>query len=158
MHKRYWVILILLLILPSLSQAKEWFVQSKMAPMWDAPSFQAKQIGLLGQGEAIEEIKTSNGWVQVRYKGQNSWMLQLMLSPTPIPAMVIDEQKMQTFENRARCRPSAFTSTAAARGLVDKSSGFGEKFNLDFDAVKVMESWQETDQAAREFMAKGKGR
>ncbi|MDA8140290.1 MAG: SH3 domain-containing protein [Desulfobacteraceae bacterium] len=143
-------------LLPALATAEEYFVGSPTAPLWEAPSFQAKQLGRLMQGDKVQAEEERNGWVSVRYGQQRGWMLKLMLSTSAPPApTTADQQAMQTLEERARCRPSAFASTAAARGLMNTEEGFSQQHKLDFKAVEKMESWRATDQQALDFKAEG---
>lgn len=152
MYKVIWWICWVWAALPVLANAGEYYVSSRTAPLWEAPSFQANKMGILTQGSKVEAVEERNGWVSVRYDQHHGWMLKLMLSGAAPLQPAADPRAMQVLEERARCRPSAFASTAAARGLMDKEDGFGHKLTLDFKAVERMESWRVTDQQVSDFM------
>ena len=152
--------LFLILILTaaaSSASADERFVQSREAPVWRTPSFQADKAGTLEHGQAVEVLAEQGGWVHIRCKQKEGWMPKLMLSQTPPPGMSDkSQQAMETLEQRARLRPSAFASTAAARGLMEKQEGFSKRLKLNFKALETMESWRVTDKEAARFLAEGK--
>ena len=97
------------------------------------------------------------GWLEVDFKGKKGWMLKLMLSNQPPAGTDIVDQKAQAImQERSRLRPSAFASTAAARGLMNKEKGFGNKLKLDFKALEVMEGFRVSEKEARQFLAERK--
>lgn len=139
------------------SFAQEYYVQSTQAPLWRMPSFAAEKLILVPRGTKVEVLEEQQGWLGVKYHNHSGWMLKLMLATQP-PASekVADQQAMQLMEERSRLRPSAYASTAAARGLMTKEAGFGKKLDTDFEAVAVMESFRVSQQDALNFIAKGK--
>lgn len=139
------------------SFAQEYYVQSTQAPLWRMPSFAAEKLILIPRGGKVEVLEEQQGWLGVQYKDRNGWMLKLMLAPQPpVDQKVVDQQVMQLMDERSRLRPSAYASTAAARGLMTKEAGFGDKIDTDFEAVAVMESFRASMQDALDFIAKGK--
>lgn len=151
------MILAVLVLWAADSFAKEYYVQSAQAPLWRMPSFAAEKLVLVPQGAKVEVLDVQQGWLSVQYNNHNGWMLKLMLSvQPPARSKVADQQAIQLMEDRSRMRPSAYASTAAARGLMTKGDGFGNKLSTDFGAVAVMESYRVTRQEALDFIAKGK--
>jgi len=133
------------------------YVRSLQATLWAAPSFQADRMTLLSRGDAVEALEEKEGWVSVRYAQQQGWMLKLMLAPTPPgDSKASDQEAQELLKQRARRRPSAFSSTAAARGLMDKEETFGTELKLDYQAVEKMESWRVDEMQAMQFLIKGK--
>lgn len=52
----------------------------------------------------------------------------------------------------ARRRPSAYASTAAVSGLMNRRKRLGEKLDYDYDALKKMESYAADIKARLQFM------
>jgi uncharacterized protein YgiM (DUF1202 family) len=137
--------------------AQDYYVQSEQAPLWQLPSFKAEKLAMVPQGEQVKVVEEQQGWVSVLYNKQNGWMLKLMLSTKPpVDSKVSHQQAVELMDDRARLRPSAFASTAAARGLMNKEKGFGENLKVDFKAVEMMESWRVSEKEALYFLKEGK--
>ncbi len=157
MHKIAGItIFIVLVLVVAPSAAQDYYVQSNQAPLWRSPSFAAEKMVLIPQGESVNVHEERKGWFLVSYKEQTGWMLKLMLSKqTPAATGALNEDAMRTLDERSRMRPSAFASTAAARGLMNKEDGFGNQLKLNFEAVEVMESYRVSEKEARAFLAEG---
>lgn len=146
---------VLIVLAASASWAGQLYVASIKAPIWAEPSFQAGQIGVLARGVSVQGIAEKNGWYQVRYNEQTGWMLKMMLlSHKPIAQTSANRQAVETLSQRARRRPSAFASTAAARGFKDKRRRFSDSLKLDYRALEKMESFRVNDGQALEFLKK----
>lgn len=134
------------------------FVNSRKAPLWNSPSFQAAQINVLTRGQVIFVDEQKSGWCRVHYNNQQGWMLNLMLtSRPPVDPTPASRQAVETMARRARRRPSAFAGTAAARGLKDKRRRFSDQLKLDYQALAKMESLRVNDQQALEFLKQVQG-
>ena len=155
MRRYLWMILILAAATSPLL-ADERYVQSRQAPIWESPNFQADKSGVLDQGQTVEVIEEKGGWVHLRCQEHEGWVPRMMIGTTPPEeAGVKDQQALESLEQRARLRPSAFASTAAARGLMDKKENFSQGLALDFPAVEKMESWRVSDEDAARFLEEG---
>jgi hypothetical protein len=133
--------------------ADPYYVNSRKAPIWAAPTFTAVQTGALTKGDLVIGLENRGGWRRVRYNNQPGWMLKLMLSSQPpIDSETVRQQTIETMSQRARRRPSSFASTAAARGFKDKRRRFSEKLRLNYKALEHMESFRVDDQQALEFL------
>jgi hypothetical protein len=73
----------------------------------------------------------------------------------PLDKKDVYGKQLEELADKARRRPSAFTTTAAARGLKEKRRRFADKYQLDYDALEKMESIQISDQEASEFLMRG---
>lgn len=133
--------------------ADQYYVTSRKAPVWEGPTFKAAQTAILSRGDAVTSDDEQGGWCRVRRDNKSGWMLKLMLSlQPPIDSGSATEQTVEIMSQRARRRPSAYASTAAARGLKDIRRRFSEKLKLDYTALEQMESFRVDDQQALEFL------
>jgi len=139
--------------------AQEYYVQSPKAPVWAEPSFQSRPVMEVAKGQQVEQLTAKGGWINVRVKASQGWMLKMTLSEEP-PADITAEQRqaLDTLASRARRRSSAYATTAAARGLREKREHFSRQLEMDYDALAKMKSWQADDQQIMDFMKKVQGK
>ena len=62
---------------------------------------------------------------------------------------------MAELESKARKRPSAYTTTASARGLKAKRDRFASQYKSDYHALEQMESMAITMEEADKFLTDG---
>ncbi len=146
----------LIILVPASSYCFDLYVHSVKAPLYETPSIGSAKIWELQKGQRITGITEKVGWYQVKFKDKKGWVHKLMARKTP-PLDKKDVYGKQVAElgDKARRRPSEFTTTAAARGLKAKRKRFGEKYRLDYDALEKVESVVISDEEASKFLMRG---
>jgi hypothetical protein len=64
----------------------------------------------------------------------------------------ITSDQMDQMAQTARKRPSAYASTAAARGLVNQRKRLGQKLSYDYTALSKMESFAAGEKETLQFI------
>ena len=147
---------ILMILLPATSYSFDLYVHSVKAPLYQAPSIGSTKLIDLKKGEKIIGIKEKTGWYEVEYKNKRGWIYKLMLRKTPpLDQKDLHDKDIEELAHKARRRSSAFTTTAAARGLKEKRKRFADKYQFDYDSLDKMESIQISDEEANEFLMRG---
>ena len=153
---------ILIILFPTFSYSFDLYVHSVKAPLYQEPSIGSKRIINLKKGTKVTGIEEDANWYRVRYRGKDGWVYKLMVKKTPplktkglFARLKSTFRKIHIFREKSRRRPSSYTTTAAARGLRNRGSGFAQKYQLDYDALEKMESIEISDTEALEFLAQG---
>lgn len=153
MQKLFPLIFGLLFLLPGSARCMDLFVQSKTAPMLATPSLSGEKMMVLEQGTKVKSIKKKGTWQQIQYDKKIGWIYALMLgSNPPLPARDITSEQMDQMSDSARKRPSAYASTAAARGLMNQRKRMGQKMSYDYQALKKMESYAADEKTTLQFI------
>lgn len=157
MVKRVITFLIIFLIFsPSAiysAEEKVLYVQSIKAPVLEEPIFGAKEIAKARRGEALQLIEKKDRWFRIRYKDLTGWVSALFVDTKP-PAKRISvlEGSEKELKGGARRRASAFVTAAAARGLMEERARLSDRYRIDPEGVKWVESIVITDEEALRFL------
>ncbi len=145
--------ILMLLLLPSLSWAGDMFVHSHTAPVFEKPSLGSAKLMVLDQGTKVFGLKKEGMWQQVQAQNKTGWICRIMLgSSPPMSPVDISAEEVTQMSNSARKRPSAYASTAAARGLMHSRKRLGQKMTYDYDALNKMESYAATTEETLQFI------
>jgi len=156
------VLLFILIFIPSYSQAFDLYVNSIKATIYHDPSIGSKKITVLSKGIKIQGLKLEGYWYKVVHNGVAGWVYKFMVKKTPpIDSNNLYAKLRSSFSRgrslgqSARKRPSAYTTTAAARGLKEKRKRFSSKYLLDYDSLEKMEAIEISPQDALGFLEEG---
>lgn len=145
--------IVLLLLLPSLSWTEELFVHSHTAPMFKTPSLAGEKLMVLDQGSKVAGLKKKGIWQQVQVHNTIGWIYRIMLGGAPpMTPIDISAEEVDQMSTSARKRPSAYASTAAARGLMNSRGRLGQKMTYDYASLKKMESYAATTEETLQFI------
>ena len=148
-----------LLSAPLTAQAADLFVQSVKAPILSAPSLGSSKVGEAAKGDMLKELGKKGDWYNVGYKNSTGWVSRLLVGPKPPSSKVsVLEQTGEKLETGARKRASAFTTSAAARGLSEDRARISDKFRVDYNALDEMEAIKISDDEALRFVNQGVGK
>lgn len=149
--------MMLLLFAPAASAASDLvYVQSDRAPLLSKPVIGSDRLIELKKGMAVTPALEQGIWYKVTVEGKTGWLCRLMTGKTaPLNGRNESSERLKSFAGSARRRPSAFTTTAAARGLVDKRKRFAGKYKLNYSDLERMESIRIADREIREFLHDG---
>ncbi len=109
-------------------------------------------------GTAVTRIGEQGLFYQVRVGGRTGWVARLYLSPNARQSKVDVSFAQRRPKTTVRVRASAYTQTAAARGL-GKSATIrvrGGQHLYDFDAIDWLEAIAISPEAQREFIQTGR--
>ena len=150
-----WILLILIAfsLFPGAIFAQVSFIQSKLAPVFDKPSFAGKKIANLTQGKQVEIINSEKSWVNIRFDSQTGWVAKMLLAQSaPLPKTQTENSAPADRQKKARKRASVRASAAATRGF---SSEFRQRSEQPRDSnyqdLKKLEQLQIEDKEVREF-------
>jgi ribosomal protein L15E len=142
-----------LLLTATASAAFDLYVSSTKAPLYSEPRSGAEKVAEARQGEKLVGLESQGSWYRIDYGGKRLWILNLMVRKTlPPERKTPSKDEVDQMAQSARTRPSAYTTTAGARGLREKRGGQNEKYRLDYDALEKMESFEVTDEEASAFL------
>lgn len=132
------------------------YVRSAKAPLLSKPVIGSGALLNLPMGTPVTRLTEKGIWYKVTYKDQTGWLCKLMTGPTPpTPGQARPGGELEKISGRARKRPSAFTTTAAARGLMDKRKRFAGKYKLDFSTLEKIEAMRIADDEINDFLHAG---
>jgi len=145
-----------------LSFSYDLYAQIEKAAVYLAPDLGSIKIFELEKGTKVTGIEQKGYWHKVAYKGKKGWIYRFLVKTMPpvngqdVYGKISSQTgQYEDFANRARRRPSAYSSAAAARGLNEGRLRFSAKYRLDYEALEKMEAVAITDSEAREFLGQG---
>ncbi len=152
------IIIMLTFLLCPLVYAEEikLYVQSIKAPILSEPLLGAKELVKANKGEVLYAIEKKEKWYKVRYKEISGWVSSLMVDTIPPSKRIsIMETSQEELQTGARKRASAFVTAAAARGLMEERSRLSDRYRIDPEGVKWIESITVSDEEALRFLEDG---
>jgi uncharacterized protein YgiM (DUF1202 family) len=155
----FWMLLPGFLYITYTQAEPVYYVQNANANVRSDPSFGAKVIAKVAQGQALSSISKQGSWIKVKVDGKEGYISALLVSTQPPLAKqtVVKKEEPEEAKPTARRRASSYTSAAAARGLTEeerKREGIEER--SDFNAVKKMESIKVAPEEVTKFKETGK--
>lgn len=155
MGKRMIAFLILFLstsILYSIEK-KVLYVQSVKAYILEKPIFGAKRLAEAKRGEVLQLVEKKEGWFRVKYKSLTGWVSAFFVdTKPPLKRISVFESPEEELKGGARRRASAYVTAAAARGLVEERARLSDRYRIDPEGVKWVESIKITDEEALRFL------
>jgi len=132
------------------------YVNSIKAPVCEKPFMNSKKIVELEAGSKLVVLEEKGYWYRIACKGYSGWVFKLMVGSAP-PEMFrqINTDQLEALESTARRRPSAYATTAAARGLMEKKRKFAARYATDYSAVERMEAGRIGYEEANQFVKEG---
>lgn len=142
MRKHIFCMITILFLFPYSVWCGDLYINSQSAPVFDRPSLSGVKLMTLQQGVKVTGLKKEAMWQQIQHNNETGWIYTLMLSPSPpLAPSDIASGQVDQMAATARKRPSAYASTAAARGLLNQRKRFGQRFDYDYEALKKMENY-----------------
>ena len=124
-------------LLASLSAlADDVFVLSEVAPVLDAPRFNAATLAEPSKGTALTLLTDENNWLQVDYLGQTGWVSRWLVGTEP-PQEKVTHLDGELNADEVRLRASEVTTAGAIRGLSEGETEFGG--GTDYAELERME-------------------
>ncbi|GGX58027.1 SH3 domain-containing protein [Saccharospirillum salsuginis] len=140
---------LLISLLMSLSAlADEVFVLSEVAPVLDAPRFNATTLAEPPKGTALTILTNENNWLQVDYHGQTGWVSRWLVGTEP-PQAKVTHLEGELDADEVRLRASEVTTAGAIRGLSEGETEFGG--GTDYAELERMEGLQPDPNELTEF-------
>ncbi|HSO66435.1 MAG TPA: SH3 domain-containing protein [Desulfatirhabdiaceae bacterium] len=132
------------------------YIHSVKAPVYADSNNQSEKIMELKTGEKIHVLEEKGFWYLIAHGEKTGWIFKLMVRDKP-PAdfREINVNQMAELESKARKRPSAYTTTASARGLKAKRDRFAGQYKNDYYALEQLESMVIPVEEADKFIADG---
>lgn len=153
LNNRFFLSIVMVLLTPAvLTASDQIYVRSAKAPLLDKPVIGSDTLINLPRGTPVTRITEKGIWYKVLYKDKTGWLCKLMTGASP-PSTTPNESpgELENISGSTRKRPSAFTTTAAARGLMDKRKRFASKYKLDFSSLEKIEAIQIADDEIHDF-------
>lgn len=134
------ILFIVMLFGHSLLWAETYYIKSHKVQLTQGPGKTTRLDDILEKGEKVEKIAAEKSWVKIRAKGIEGWVHKFALSKRPPRKRVSLLTRKVDISSKARKRASTYTSTAAARGLLDAGKKFlNQKEKPDFVALARLE-------------------
>ena len=132
------------------------YIHSLKAPVYAEPNNGSEKIMELKIGTKVQRLEEKGFWYLIAYTGKTGWIFKLMVRDTPPRDLrEINVNQMAELESKARKRPSAYTTTASARGLKAKRDRFASQYKSDYHALEQLESMVVTMEEADKFITDG---
>lgn len=152
-------LMIALICIASSAQAEKIvYVQSAQAPLYASAQLGKAPIEVLARGTAMRVTSENARWYGVTVAEHKGWVVKLMVADQPpLAAQATPDAAMETLMERARVRPSTYSTTAAARGLRAGGRGLKDAVQVDYDSVTQLEMLQPDPTAVAEFFSSDDG-
>jgi hypothetical protein len=135
---------------------KVMYIHSAKAPVYSRPNIQSEKIMELKTGMEIIVLEEKGFWCKMTHNEIPGWIFKLMVRDTPPKEFrKININQLAELESKARKRPSAYTTTASARGLKTKRDRFADQYKNDYSALEQMESLVISGEEADKFITDG---
>ena len=134
--------------------ANPYYIRSFRAFLMEEPTHGSKKLTQMERGTAVEKISEKGLWTQIKVNTQKGWVSKMVLSPTqPKAPISLLAQETDIAEN-ARRRASSYSSTAAARGLVESGRTRIHAHQLaNYEALEILEQQHIAEQEATQFIS-----
>lgn len=134
------------------------YVQGAQAPLYAAPRLGGPPVILVGQGTPLTVTGENKRWYRVRGNQKSGWVVKFMVGDNPpVASDGVPDAAVEVLMQRARVRPSTYSTTAAARGLRAGGEGLVEAQGVDYQGVARMEGLQPTASEVTSFFNTGNG-
>jgi len=135
---------------------KSMYVHSVKAPVYKKPLLNSEKLAELEAGSKLIVSEEKGYWYRITCKEYSGWVFKLMVRDEPPKEYrQIKADQIKALEATARRRPSAYTTTAAARGLTDKRRRFAARYENDYSALEKMEAGRISYDEANRFIKQG---
>jgi len=135
---------------------KTMYVHSAKAPVYSQPNIQSEKVMELKAGMKILVLEEKGFWYHMVHRENTGWIFKLMVRDNPPKNYrKINVSQLEDLTSKARRRPSAYTTTASARGLKKKRDRFASQYKNDYHALENMESMLITTEEADNFIRDG---
>lgn len=132
------------------------YIHSAKAPVFAEPNNTSEKILQLKAGTAIQVLDQKGFWYLINYEGKSGWIFKLMVREKPPRATrAINIDQLAELESKARKRPSAYTTTASARGLKARRERFAGQYRTDYNTLERLEAMAVSPEAADNFLRDG---
>ena len=149
-------LLCFLILLPSAGYSFDLYVHSTKAPLFKEPAVDSEKIAEIKKGTLLQGIGENGNWYNVKHENLSGWIFKLIVKKTkPVDKKDISKDQVSELSEKARKRPSAFSTTAAARGLKDQRERPSDKYILDYESLEQIESIEISDEEAETFLKQG---
>ena len=140
--------------------AEEVYVKSIRAKILSKPTLRSRTVATVQRGKALEKLRKTGKWVEVKFKGKRGWVSKYLVSTRPPMKRVSLLARGGNLEKSSRRRASAFTSVAAARGLTDydRTRAGRKGYVVDFAALEKMGKIEISEAEALQFIDEGVSR
>ncbi|MCP4753065.1 MAG: hypothetical protein GY866_19425 [Proteobacteria bacterium] len=134
------ILFIVILSGHSLLWAESYYIKSHKVRLTQGPGHKTQLNDVLKRGDKVEKIGAEKSWVKIRTDEMEGWIHKFALSKRPPRKRVSLLAKKVDITSKARKRASTFTTSAAARGLLDtRKNNLIQEGNPDFIALARME-------------------
>jgi len=134
------------------------YVHSSQAPLYASARLGKPPVEVLAHGTAMVVTAEKKRWYGVRVEDRSGWVVKLMVADhPPVASESAPDAAMERLMQRARVRPSTYSTTAAARGLRAGGRGLEDAHGVDYDSVAQMEMLQPEAAAVADFIRSDQG-
>ena len=135
---------------------KSMYVHSVKATVYKKPLLNSEKLVELKAGSELIVSEEKGYWYRITCMEYSGWIFKLMVRSEPPEAYRrIKTDQIEALESTARRRPSAYATTAAARGLKDKRRRFAARYENDYSALEKMEAGLISYDEASRFIKQG---
>jgi hypothetical protein len=135
----------------------KYFVQSKVAKLYQSKSFSSSVLSTLKQGDQVQVLKRGENWAQVKVGKLTGWVPVLLISDQrPVSHNSVLIEKHDAIKQNARRRASSTSVAGAARGLQGDDSDKPESLKTDYPALQKVEKSSPSEKQVEQFMREGK--
>ncbi|RME69377.1 MAG: SH3 domain-containing protein [Nitrospirae bacterium] len=143
-----------LIFLPVIAYGIDLYVHSLKAPLLAEPVLGAKKVAYVKKGEVLNLLEKRGNWYKVRHGDLTGWVSRLFVDTRPpMTRISILVQQGEEVQKGARRRASAYITAAAARGLMEERARLSDRYNVDFDGIKWLETMKITDEEINKFLS-----
>jgi hypothetical protein len=120
------------------------YVQASRIDLKDSPKSGSARIGDVIRGEQLTVLETQGTWIKIKAGKKTGWISRLFVSShRPVGNADLMKDVPESLPTSSRRRPSSYSVSATARGLMTSERGREgrEMYQVDGEALERMEKY-----------------
>ena len=134
------------------------YVQALKVDLRAEPRANSAVAGTVARGERANVVAAEGNWMKVRCGKKFGWISRLFVGThRPIGNADLMKDVKENLVTTTRRRPSSYSVSAAARGLMTSERGREgrEMYETDGEALEIMEKYRVSDDTLKKFKYNG---
>ncbi|MBI1862326.1 MAG: hypothetical protein HYR96_15535 [Deltaproteobacteria bacterium] len=135
------------------------FVQAVHVDLKEEPKASSATVASVNRGEAGQVIETKDIWMKVKMGKRTGWISKLFVTNhKPVGNADLMKDVKQNLATTSRRRPSSYSVSATARGLMTSERGREgrEMYETDGEALDKIEKYSLPKDSLKKFKTNGK--
>lgn len=135
------------------------FVQAVRVDLKSESKANSQTVGTVSRGDSAMLLETNGQWIKIKSGKKTGWLSRLFVaSHKPVGNADLMKDVKENLSTSSRRRPSSYSVSATARGLMTSERGREgrEIYETDGEALEKMEKYVVPKDSLRKFTSSGR--